>query len=314
MAILQAEYLRSIQMQDPQRAGVLRIYMENAPILGQGFSMGLPLPTLNFETGVGGQVSLVREKTLPTVGVRALNEKFTPPSEGETEKVSESFIISGGAVELDRALRKRGGQQGLITQQVMKISALSRFWNKMFYKGVTANGEFQGLQFRIAAGQTLNNEGAGLNLNLLDQALINLRGGSPVIAMNSQMLARIFSACRTSRNVNFTPETYGKSPASYNGVPIMLAGENADESEVLDFSEAGDTTSIYVMSLNSEMGVTGVETEPLQIYNPNGVDAVDSSYEIEWDSSFWIKWKRAAYRIKNIANLPVGSIAEEVED
>lgn len=309
MAVSLAEYMRSVQVSDPMLAGIVKVYTENAPILGQGVSLGLPLPTLKFETAVGGVASFVRQKTLPTTGFRSLNNEFEA-AEGETEKVTVDLKIGGGRVNIDRALRARGGDAGLVTQMEMQIASFARKWNKTFYKGnaTLAPAEFDGLQNILTGNQVADNAGGGLNLYKLDQLLLAVRGTDRVIVMGTGLAARLFQAAKSNTNVNYTPDIYGKSPASYNGVPILLAGEDIDESEILSFNEENNTTSLYVLALG-DTGVVGVETKPLSYYYPNGEQAVDSGYIVEWDSAFIIKSKRSAYRLSNIANVVVGGDA-----
>lgn len=300
-----AEYMRAVQVSDPTLAGVVRTYIDNAPILGQAQNIGAPLPALGFQNTVGGKVSFTRQKTLPATAFRAIGTEFDA-TVGETETVSEDLKIGGGRVQFDRALINRGGEQGAIEQQAMMIASFARNWNKSFYKGDGGSNSFTGLQARLTtAGKNLiDNEDAGLNLYLLDKVLLNVRGDNLVLAMGRGMAARLQQGAKTLRNVNYTPATYGVSPATYSGVPILLAGEETDESEILDFGETADTTSIYVMSLG-ETGVVGAQTKPMEVFWPTGRQEVDSPFIVEWDSNFIIKNPRSAIRIKGIKDAAI---------
>jgi len=308
MAVTLEEYKRSSQQMTPTLAGVLTIFQENAPILGEGRNLGYPLPALRFENTPGGVASFVREKTLPTTGFRELNSPFDP-SVGVTEKITENLAIAGGRVIYDRILRKRSGEDGVITQMTMQISSMARTWNDCFYHGDTGEADFagfDGLEKRISGAELYDADGEALDFRQLDEAMLHWRGTNRVIVMGTAMLSRIFQASRNSVNVGFTPQTFGLSPATYNGVPILLAGEKSDASEILGFTEEGDTTSIYLLSLD-DTGVVGVQTQPMDAYHIE--DKVDSDLQIEWDASFIIKSPRSAIRIKNIANeaiTPVG--------
>jgi len=303
MAITLEEYKRSSQQMTPTLAGVVTIFQENAPILGEGRNLGYPLPALGFENTAGGVASFVREQTLPTTGFRQLNTPFTA-SEGSTELVTEPLKIAGGRVVYDRVLRKRSGEDGIITQMTMQIASMARTWNNCFYNGGAANG-FSGLADRISGSQLYDADGP-LDFRMLDEAMLYLRGTNRVIVVGTALLSRIFQASRNSVNVGFTPATFGQSPATYNGVPILLAGEKSDASEVLGFTEADDTASLYLLSLDDN-GVVGVQTQPMEAYHVE--DKVDSDLQIEWDASFVIKSPRSAIRIKGITNeaiTPVG--------
>ena len=314
MALTLAEYMRSQQVMDPRLAGVIKVFTKNAPILGDGQNIGAPIPALRWENTVGGIVSWVREVSLPTAAFRALNTDFDA-TEGATEKITEDLKLIGARIEADRAIAPRGNGAGLVTQKLMQVAAVARKFNQTFFKGDGTSNSFTGLQTRLAtSGENLiDNGGEALDLYLLDKILLNMRGEDRALYMGSGMAARIQQAAKTQPNVNYTPEIFGQGPARYNGVPIVLAGEDASEAEILGFTEEGttDKTSIYVLSLDATRGVVGAQTRPLQVldYDKN---KVDESYLIEWDCNFIIKTKRAAYRLKNIADAAIGEDAETV--
>ena len=307
MALTLAEYLRSQQVMTPRLAGVIKVFTKNAPILGDAQNIGAALPALRWEDTVGGVVSFTRQKTLPNVGFRALNAEFDAV-EGETELITENLKLIGTRIEVDRALVPRGNRAGLVTQQEMQVASLARKWNETFFKGDGSSNSFTGLQNRLTtSGENLiDNGGGGLDLYKLDKILLEMRGDDRALFMGTGVAARLFQKAKEQGNVNYTPAIYGQSPATYNGVPIILAGEKADESEILDFSETGDTSSIYVLSLEVGRGVVGSQTQPLQVisYDEN---KVDSSYLVEWDNNFVIKTKRSAFRLSNIADDDVGA-------
>jgi len=306
MGVSLAEYMRSVQVKDPKLAGVVKIFTMNAPILGDSQNLGARLPSLKWENTVGGAISWVREKTAATTAWRAVGTEFVATT-GETEKVSEDLKVGGGKVEIDRVLLKRGDMNGVVTQQTMLISSFARTWNAAFYKGDGNNNSFTGLQTRISGSQSVDNLGGGINLYALDKILLDIRGTDKVIVMGAGVAARLMQAAKTSTNVNYTPANYGQSPATYNGIPILLAGEDNTEAEILGFTEAGDTSSVYVLSLG-DTGVVGAQTAPLELVytDPN---KVDSGYIVEWDNNYIIKTKRSAYRLRNIIDAAANSEA-----
>jgi len=301
MPVRLEEFKRSVQLQDPTLAGVVTVFQENAPILGEGRNLGYPLPALGFDNSPGGHVSYTRQKTLPGVKFRKVNEKVDA-TQGETEKVFEEFGLITSKVTYDRAAVNRYGENALIQQQIMHISAIARKWNHQFYKGTkVADESFSGLDKRISGEQLIDNGGGALDFVNLDEALLTLTGDNRLIVMGRKMLSRITRAAKFSVNVNYTPQTFGVSPATYDGVPIMLAGEDAAGDDVLGFDEDDDTTSIYLLSLGDN-GVVGAQTKPIATYPLDAGNQIDSSFEFEWDSSFVIKNPRSAIRIKGIAN------------
>jgi hypothetical protein len=293
MALTMVEALRSITMPDPTTAGVIKTYAKEAPVLDK----------LRFGTAVGGKVSLNRWKTLPTAGFRPIGTEFTA-STGETEQISEDMKLSGGRVEIDRAIVRRTGPASVVTQEQMQIIALARKWNETFYKGDGTSNSFTGLQARITGDQLINNGVAALDLGKLDDMILAMRGSDKWLVMGTGMISRIWAKSRTQSNVNFVPGNFGESPSTYNGIPIIAAGEKADESEILDFSETSSTTSIYGLSFEDGIGVMGSQTAPVETILDNP-QKVDGSYVIEWDSNFQINTKRAAYRIDGITDTAI---------
>ena len=305
MAVTLAEYMRAVQQSDPTLAGVIKTYIENAPILGDAKNIGAPLPSLKWQNTVGGIVSFVRQKTLPETAWREIGTEFEAKV-GETEKISEDLKIGGGRVNIDRALINRGGEAGAIEQQRMLVASFARTWNKAFYKGDGSNNSITGLEERLtdAGVNNIDNGGDALDLYVLDKILLEVRGSDLAIVTGRGVASRIMQSAKNSTNVNYTPATYGVSPASYNGVPIMLAGEDIDESEILGFTETASTASIYVVSLGEE-GVVGAQTKPMEVIYPQGRQLVDSPMVVEWDNNFIIKNPRSAIRLRNIADEPI---------
>ena len=293
MGLTMTEALRSIQVPDPTLAGVIKTYAKEAPVLDK----------LRYESAIGGKVSFNRWVTLPTSGFRPIGTEFTA-SEGVTEQVSEDMKLSGGRVEIDRAIVRRTGPASVVTQEQMQVIAHARKWNETFYKGDGTNDSFTGLQARITGDQLIPNGTASLDLTLLDKLILNMRGDDRWLVMGTGLIARIWAKSRNSTNVNFVPGNFGESPSSYNGIPIIPAGEKADESEILDFSETGSTTSIYGLSFEDGVGVVGAQTAMPEIIRDNP-QKVDGSYLIEWDSNFQIKTKRSAYRLSGITDTAI---------
>lgn len=288
-----AEALRSIQVPDPTTAGVIKTYVKEAPVLDK----------LRFDQAIGGKVSVNRWVTLPTSGFRPIGTEFTA-SEGTTEQISEDMKLSGGRVEIDRAIVRRTGPSSVVTQEQMQIIAHARKWNETFYKGDGTSNSFTGLQARITGDQLLVNGDAPLDLNLVDQMILAMRGSDRWLVMGTGLISRIWAKSRTSTNVKFVPGNFGESPSTYNGVPIIAAGEKADESEILDFSETNSTSSIYGLSFEDGIGVMGAQTAPIEAILDNP-QKVDGSYLIEWDSNFQINTKRSAYRISGITDAAI---------
>ena len=296
-ALTMAEALRSRQQPDPTTAGVIKTYMAEAPVL----------QLMRWKKGVGGKVSVVRWKTLPTSGWRALNAEFTD-SAGETEKIEEDLYISGGRVIIDDAIIDRE-PQAVPEQEMMQVIAHARNWNTEFYKGSGAANNITGIQSRITGSQLIDNGTAALDLNNLNNAILNVRPAdkaSMAIIMGTGMESILWEKANDNSGVRYVPGDFGGKPATYNGIRIVNAGLQTDDSEILDFSEGAGTneTSIYVVSFDPLKGVVGAQTT-LPKVKKTDENSSQESYKVQWDSNFQINTVRSAYRISGITNASI---------
>lgn len=295
MGLTIAEALRARQMPDPTLAGVVRTFTDNAPVLD----------VMQFSNYIGQTVSVNRTTTLNTSAFRAIDSDYTA-SAGVTEQITQALKIAGGRVEIDRAVRKMSGPEAVAEQEAMQAASLARLFQYTFLKSAGASNSFTGLNTRITGDQILANGGGGLDLNLLNQAILSLRGGvDKRIIMGVGMEARLWEKANSNSQVNYSAAEFGVKPATYNGIPIMRGGEDASDAEILDFSEAASTTSIYVVAFNGN-GVVGVQNAPIEIIK-HDINSVDSSYDIEWITNYIIKTTRSAYVISGIEDLAVGA-------
>lgn len=291
MALTLAEALRARQQVTPTLAGVVQTFLDASPVLNY----------LRFRNVPGGTVSLTRWKTLPTVGFRALNAQYAD-SAGATETISEDLKLLGGRVVIDRALINRAGAEAAALQARMQVEAIARKFNYTFFKGDGTGDSFTGLQSRITGNQLYDMANAALDLNVLNEAILESKGTDKIIFMGRKMLAKFWKKYNSVSNIAFDPGQFGVRPPSYNGIPIILAGEDATEADVLDFNEGvNNNTSIYIVSFSETSGVIGAQTQDIQTYNIN-TESYAGDYEIEWDVNFIVQSARSAIRIQGIAD------------
>jgi len=290
MGITQVEYKK--QTQDPLRAGVVQIYLDVFPAL----------QWLSFSTIKGGSLTFNQEGTLPSAGFREVGNKFTASS-GILTPVTENLTISGGKIEIDRALREMYGDDRLNTDMRMKTKALAIALNIAWYKGDGTGGSYTGLQSRIAASETINNGVAGLSLSKLREAIVRCRGSVKKVFLSTEMKLIIDAAkndVTLGSQIQMLPGSFGEPATFFAGAELVLAGEDASQAEILDFSEASSTTSIYVVGFGPD-GVEGIQSGPMRTYFPKK-EAVDTEIDIEWIMSYIINAPRSAYRVDGITN------------
>ena len=113
------------------------------------------LGALPFQNIAGNALKYNREDVLPGVGFRGVNEGFSE-SVGVLNPITESLVIAGGDLDVDRFILQTMGAGQRSTQERMKTKALAHRWTKTFIKGDSATEprEFDGLQRRIPVGSS----------------------------------------------------------------------------------------------------------------------------------------------------------------
>ena len=125
---------------DVYKQGVIEKFAETSDILRV-------LPFINI---AGNALKYNIEETLPGVGFRGINESYDE-STGIINPQSESLVIAGGDLDVDKFLVDTMGAEQRTVHEGMKIKALSLAWTRTFIKGDSESDprEFDGLQKRI---------------------------------------------------------------------------------------------------------------------------------------------------------------------
>lgn len=290
----EAEY--SLTTQDEFRGAVIQTYKDNSPLID----------ALTYQTITGGSVTFNREKTLPAgVAFRVIDGEYTS-SQGEVDPVTEDLKIAGGRTTVDRAILKMYGAARLATDLQMQVSALARKLNAALFKGDGLLGAFTGLQTRVQAAEIVANGVAPLSLANMRTAYLKCKGNKKAFFMGEQMYSRLWAAYDAGvlQNIVFGTDDFGKPVASFAGVPLILAGEDAARDQVLDFSETTSTTSIYCLSLDEVDGVVGIQNSELETLPMTEISVI-KAWDIEWLNNFMIQTAASAIRINGITDAPV---------
>jgi HK97 family phage major capsid protein len=297
MAFTLAEYSKG--KDDPRIQGLVEIYLNNAPFLNHTSLVNV----------MGSAATFTREKTLNTTAFRAIGAAYTA-SEGEVEEITTSLKIAGGKITVDRALLAMQGQERFAWAQAMQVKSLARLLSTNFFKGDGTSNSFEGLQSLIGAGQTIAN-GSGtptaLSLASLDEAIAELEGDNPVIYANTIMYSKFAQAMRNTSvagNINFMPDEFGKQAMFYNDIPIVKAGRTQADAEILDFTEASTSTSLYVVA-SGEDGTVMFQNGGLNYYDIDRGQDVASEYDVEWYAAPAVQSQRSAIRVSEITNAAI---------
>lgn len=291
------------------RAGVIELYAGSSDILAN----------LPFQDIQGNALSYNREAALPGIGFRGVNEAYTP-STGVLNPLTESLVIAGGELDVDKFIVQTMGANQRTVQEAMKVRALSLKWTRNFIKGdnQTDPRVFDGLQTRIVGDQLIaagsTDGGTALSLAVLDQAIDQTL--NPTHLIMSKAMARKFSAAARTTTVSgyvtYTVDQFGRRVMEYNGLPILTVDLDDTSTAILPFTEVSYTssawggtataTSIYVVSMGGD-SLTGLQNGGIMV-DDLGILETAPIYRtrVEWYNGLAAFNGRSMTRIGSIAN------------
>jgi hypothetical protein len=270
---------------DPRIPGVLRV-LQTSNVLNR----------VPFESVEGGAFTYNQEATLPAAAFRAVNAGYTE-STGTFATATESLVILGGEYVVDRYLERTrsGGIGSLVAEQRdMKSRSVAAKFSDTFFNGDTAvdANSFNGLKKRLTGAQVISSgtNGAAINtdantrtafFNQLDNLLAVVPNADAIYA-NRQVLAQIRIAFRNATITTMTEDTLTGTPRqvpTWQGVPILDAGNKADQTQILPQTEtqgtATNASSVYAVNFTDSLGEQGV------VGLTNGGLQVDAPRELE---------------------------------
>jgi hypothetical protein len=272
------------------------------------------LASLPFTSIQGNALKYNRESSLPGVGFRGVNEGYTA-STGVLNPLTESLVIAGGDLDVDKFIVDTMGMNQRAVQEAMKVRALALAWTAKFIKGDTANDpkEFDGLQTRItgsqkiAAGSTAN--GTPLSLAKLDEAVDQTL--NPTHLIMSKAMARKFAAAARNTSVSgyisWDKNQLGQRVMMYNDLPILTVDLDHTQTAILPFTEVATSgtataTSIYVISAGEE-GVIGLQNGGIDVRDLGELETSPTyRTRVEWYTGLAAFNGRAATRLWSIAD------------
>jgi hypothetical protein len=291
------------------KSGVIELYAGSSEILS----------ALPFQNITGNALSYTREESLPGVGFRGVNETYTA-STGVLNPLTESLVIAGGDLDVDKFIVDTMGVQQRTVHEQMKIRALSLAWTKKFIKGDNQADprEFDGLQVRVVGDQKIaagtTDGGTALSLAKLDEAIDQTL--SPTHLIMSKAMARKFAvAARTytiAGYISYDIGQFGQRVMSYNGIPIITVDLDNTGAKILDFNEVSFTSSawggtatgasIYIVSMGSD-ALTGLQNGTIDVRDLGELPTAPVfRTRIEWYNGMAIFNGRAVTRLGSIAN------------
>ena len=271
------------------------------------------LNAMTFETVQGSGVDYDQEAALPGVAFRGINEEYTA-SAGVINPMHDPLKIAGGTLDVDSALIKMFGSAVKGKHEAMKVKALSLKIARMIIKGDSQSDpkEFDGLQRRLDNDQKIRAGGttdvAVLSLAKLDEA-IDATEDPTCLIMNVKLRRLLTTASRTASiggYVTYTQDNWGRQVPRYADLPILDAGKDNTNTDIIPLTETAedtgsDATSLYVVSF-SDGHVEGIQNGAMEVKDLGLTDSgVIHRTLVEWLVGMALYHPRAATRIHNIS-------------
>jgi hypothetical protein len=224
------------------------------------FAEGQLLRRLPFRNLAGGALQFAKERKLPRVGFRAVNEGYRRDY-GAVEHESEFVHLFGGDLDVDRSIVDLNGPEARASQTEQKVRSM-----RLTLEAAVINGDatfdpraFNGLSKRLPPGgpQTIDNLGGTVKLTKLEALSdsVNANGGEKVLITSKAGRRQISTACR---DVGGDLYQVIDGRHFFEDTEILVVDEDASGNQVLGFGEAGSTTSIYCCALGDEL-MTGLQ-------------------------------------------------------
>lgn len=254
---------------DTLQRGVVSIFAQTSPVI----------ELLPFMTIAGNSYKYNQEGTLPNVEFRDVGEGYTPSS-GTVVQKSESLMILGGDVDVDKfvALTMGNVNNQRAIQTNMKSKQISKTFTQKFFKGDKAARplEFDGLDVRIAAnGQELvaGADGAKLDLAMLHELLDMVEGGADVLFMSKAMRREMQKLLEGQTHyIQVGKDNFGRPIEFFGDVQIRTV-----EDDILGFNETQGTGtnagSIYAVKFGAQEAISGLTNGGVQVYDLGEIDA-----------------------------------------
>lgn len=311
VTLAQAATLSQTELQ----RGVIETFIIEGAVLDR-------IPLLEIE---GNAFAYNEEGTLPGVEFRAVNAGYSE-STGTVNQKTETLVILGGDADVDTFIQKTrsnlNDQRAIQTR--MKVKAATYKFQDTFINGdvaVDANG-FDGLKKRLTGAQVIAAGPNGLPvlgaddnarhafLDKVDEAIAAVSGNVDVIYGNKAIINKIKSAARRLTMYDQTIDSFGRTIASYNGIPLLDIGKRADGTEIIPQTEtqgtATDATSLYFVKFGndeSDGGVTGLTNGGVDVRDLGEIDAKPVfRTRIEFFCGVGVFSGRAAARLTGVLN------------
>ncbi len=301
--------------QNSLQRGVIETFIIESSVLDR-----IPLESIE-----GNAFAYNEEGTLPGIEFRAVNAAYSE-STGVVNQKTETLVILGGDADVDTfivATRGNLNDQRAV-QTRMKVKSASYKYQDAFINGDTAvdANSFDGLKKRLTGGQVISAATNGLAVlgaddaarhtfwDKVDEAIAAVRGGVDAIYGPAAILAKMKSSARRLTMYDQTTDSFGKTIATYNGIPLIDIGNKADGTPIIPQTETQGTnlvaSSLYFVRFGadpSDGGVTGLTNGGIQVKDLGEIDAKPVfRTRIEFFCGLGVFSGKAAARLSGVLN------------
>lgn len=282
---------------DMLQQGVVNIFAQTSPVI----------ELMPFMTIAGNSYKYNQESVLPDVDFRKVGDGYDPSS-GEIVQKSESLMILGGDVDVDKFVAQTLGNinNQRSVQTNMKSKQIARTFTQKFFKGDASTNplEFDGLDVRIGNnGNDLDAEGKNLDIALLHELLDMVDGGADVLFMSKAMRREMQKLLEAQTHyIQVGKDKFGRPIEYFGDVQIRTV-----EDEILPFvagEEEGSaaTSDIYAVKFGAQEAISGLTNGGVQVYDLGEIDAKPVyRTRIEFYCGLADFHPKAAARLKGIA-------------
>jgi len=252
---------------DYLRRGVIETFGEYSPVLED-------LPFMDVQ---GNSYRYNLEGTLPDVEFRAVNSGYTE-STGTVTDASESLVIFGGVVDVDRYLQQvRGSINDLRALQTrLKVKSLALAFTREFFEGDSSvdPNSFDGLQKRLSGAQVITADSGGgngdvLSLEYVDQLIDSVWGGPDVIFLSKANRRKLVQLGRETELIAVEMDGANKVNTYYDGIPVKVVDKDNNDEDILGFDETVGTetecSSIYAVRFGADEFLCGLSNGGIQV-------------------------------------------------
>src|SRR5699024_4012809 len=283
---------------DTLQRGVVNIFAQTSPVIEM----------LPFMTIAGNSYKYNQESVLPDVDFRKVGDGYEPSS-GEVVQKSESLMILGGDVDVDKFIAQTLGNVNnqRAVQTNLKSKQVARTFTQKFFKGDSSKNplEFDGLDVRIGNnGNELDAEGEKLDLTLLHHLLDMVDGGADVMFMSKAMRREMQKLLEAQTHyIQVGKDHFGRPIEYFGDVQIRTV-----EDEILPFvtgdGEGAATSDIYAVKFGAQEAIAGLTNGGVQVHDLGEID-VKPVYRtrIEFYCGIADFHPKAAARLKGVSRI-----------